>query len=382
MYIPKLEDYYRLVDEGLLSKHETEDLVGFKYNIHTTFNKLWNDVTLNARGITFDKHTGKIVARPFRKFFNHSEFITIDHATTELYDIVPQEYRPNISGPFRVMDKLDGFLAITFYNPYTEKWQVKTGGSFQAKQSDWGQHWLDEHVNTDKMKLENTYLFEGIWSGDRHVVKYDYEALKLLAVIPNATGNELPLSDIIQAANDLGVEMAEVKQYSNFNDMLKEVADYPSTLEGVVVTFDNGYKCKVKGIQYCEMFMVLNNLTEREIYMRYDPVKDIVYANVNPANGYKPLDEEVLVVPEELPEISEYVKVLKTRQHALFETVLNMAKEILKTGFEGKALYDEVCNRWKNKPELIGATMGAIKSLQRGDTVFSTAKLAVKKLLR
>ena len=382
MYIPKLEDYYRLVDEGLLSKHETEDLVGFKYNIHTTFNKLWNDVTLNARGITFDKHTGKIVARPFKKFFNHAELITIDHATTELFDILPQDYKPNISGPFRVMDKLDGFLAITFYNPYTRKWQVKTGGSFQAKQSDWGQQWLDEHVNTDKMKLENTYLFEGIWHGDRHVVKYDYDALKLLSVIPNETGLELPLSDIIQAATDLGVEMAEVKQYSNFNDMLIDVADYPSTLEGVVVTFDNGYKCKVKGIQYCEMFKVLNNLTEREIYMRYDPVKDIVYANVNPANGYKPLDEEVLVVPEELPEISDYVNILKTRMHVLFETVLSMAKEIDKLGIEGKELYDTVCKRWENKKEFIGPTLSAIKSLRKGDTEFAASKIALKKLLR
>jgi hypothetical protein len=176
--------------------------------------------------------------------------------------------------------------------------------------------------------------------------------------------------------------MAEVKNYTNFQDMLKEVADYPSTLEGVVVTFDNGYKCKVKGIQYCEMFMVLNNLTEREIFMRYDPVKDIVYANVNPCNGYKPLNDEVLVVPEELPEISEYVKVLKTRQHVLVETVLSMAKEIDKTGVDGKELYDTVCKRWENKKEFIGPTMSAIKSLRKGDEVFAATKIALKKLLR
>lgn len=382
MYIPKLEDYYKAVEDGMLSMHETEDLVGFKYNIHTTFNKLWNDVTINARGITFDKHTGKIVARPFRKFFNHSEFITIDHVATELYDIVPQEYRPNLSGPFRVMDKLDGFLAITFYNPYTAKWQIKTGGSFTAKQSDWAQEWFNDCVNDSKMNVDNTYLFEGIWSGDRHVVKYDYEALKLLAVIPNATGNELPLNDIRQAAEDMGVQMAEVKNYINFQDMLKEVADYPATLEGVVVTFDNGYKCKVKGIQYCEMFMVLNNLTEREIFMRYDPVKDIVYANVNPCNGYRPLNDEVLVVPEELPEISDYVNILKTRMHVLFETVLSMAKEIDKLGIEGKELYDTVCKRWENKKEFIGPTMSAIKSLRKGDTEFAASKIALKKLLR
>ena len=116
--------------------------------------------------------------------------------------------------------------------------------------------------------------------------------------------------------------------------------------------------------------------------MRYDPVKDIVYANVNPCNGYKPLNDEVLVVPEELPEISEYVKVLKTRQHVLVETVLSVAKEIDKTGVDGKELYDTVCKRWENKKEFIGPTMSAIKSLRKGDEVFAATKIALKKLLR
>lgn len=50
------------LEENRVSMHESGNYVGFKYNINTTFNQLWDDVTINARGITFDKTTGEIVA--------------------------------------------------------------------------------------------------------------------------------------------------------------------------------------------------------------------------------------------------------------------------------------------------------------------------------
>lgn len=382
MYNPMLEDFYKAYEENRLTKHETEHFVGFKYNIHTTFNKLWDDVTLNARGIVFDKETGEIVARPFRKFFNFSEMITPEGNHTELYNIVPAGFKPNLGGHFRVMDKLDGFLAIIFYNKYENRWQVKTAGSFEAKQSAWAQEWLDDNIDTGKMIPGFTYLFEGIWHDDRHVVRYNKDELKLLSYIDNKTGDEMPLSDIERTAQELNVGMAEVKNYFDFNEMLSDVKDYPKELEGVVVTFDNGYKCKVKSIRYCEMFRIMNNLTEREVFMRYDPVRDIVCKNVVSNNGYRPLNYEELPIPEELPDIDEYVKKLKARMHIVFNTVLNAAEEIIKLDKSGKELYDEVCCRWKNKPEYVGITMSLIKSLQKGDTVFAAAKIAIKKYLR
>ena len=83
-YIPKLDDFYKALRENRVSMHETEHYVGFKYNINTTFNQLWDDVTINARGIAFDKDTGEIVARPFRKFFNHTELMTAGGVLTTL----------------------------------------------------------------------------------------------------------------------------------------------------------------------------------------------------------------------------------------------------------------------------------------------------------
>lgn len=43
-------------------------LILFDYNKTVSFEFDWDEITINARGIVFDEATGKIVARPLRKF--------------------------------------------------------------------------------------------------------------------------------------------------------------------------------------------------------------------------------------------------------------------------------------------------------------------------
>lgn len=366
--------------------HESGNYVGFKYNINTTFNQLWDDVTINARGITFDKTTGEIIARPFKKFFNHTELMTVDGVLTTLGEKLKPEYRPNLTGKFRSMNKLDGSLGITFWDKYSDKenkWRVKTGGSFTADQSVWAQEWLYQNVDCTEMNPRYTYLFEIIYNGDRHVVKYDFEGMALLGVISNETGEEVSLEELIKTAKQLNVRMSEIVEFDNFNDMMKVVSQYPKELEGVVVTFDNGYKCKLKGIEYCELFKVMNNLTEREMYMRYNPVTDTFYANVDPNKGYKNIDDEVLEIPEELPDIRQYADNLREQMHNLFNQTLEFAKTFLEKKLDGKERYDYVTSVLKgNHSDLIGPVLGAMKYIERNNDSFASVKANLKKLLR
>lgn len=385
-YIPKLDDFYKALEENRVSMHESGNYVGFKYNINTTFNQLWDDVTINARGITFDKTTGEIVARPFKKFFNHTELMTVDGVLTTLGERLKPEYRPNLIGKFRSMNKLDGSLGITFWDKYSDKknkWRVKTGGSFTADQSVWAQEWLYQNVDCTEMDSRYTYLFEIIYNGDRHVVKYDFECMALLGVISNETGEEVSLEELIKIAKQLNVRMSEIVEFDNFNDMMKVVSQYPKELEGVVVTFDNGYKCKLKGIEYCELFKVMNNLTEREMYMRYNPVTDTFYANVDPTKGYRNIDDEVLEIPEELPDIRQYADNLREQMHNLFNQTLEFAKTFLEKKLDGKERYDYVTSVLKdNHSNLIGPVLGAMKYIERNDDSFASVKNNLKKLLR
>ena len=54
-----------------------EKLVGYNYTDQCTFDRAWNDVTKNSRGIVFEKDTGRVVAIPFPKFWNYSELMGI-----------------------------------------------------------------------------------------------------------------------------------------------------------------------------------------------------------------------------------------------------------------------------------------------------------------
>ena len=63
-----------MVDEKLVSvqKHPDAALYIYNYSPRVQFEKLWNEVTLQTRGLILDAEMN-IIARPFKKFFNLEE---------------------------------------------------------------------------------------------------------------------------------------------------------------------------------------------------------------------------------------------------------------------------------------------------------------------
>ena len=53
-------------------KHPTKDLWILNYSKTTQYGRLWDEITLSCRGLVVNG-AGRIVARPFRKFFNKEE---------------------------------------------------------------------------------------------------------------------------------------------------------------------------------------------------------------------------------------------------------------------------------------------------------------------
>ena len=66
-----LNKYY---EQGLLYKqvHPILPLTIWNYTEKVQYESLWDDITLQCRGLVTDTE-GNIVARPFRKFFNMEE---------------------------------------------------------------------------------------------------------------------------------------------------------------------------------------------------------------------------------------------------------------------------------------------------------------------
>lgn len=134
-----------MIDKKYVSvqKHPDAELYIYNYTNSCQYERMWNEITLQCRGLILDKDFN-VVAKPFSKFFNIEE-----HTNDEI---------PNL--PFDVFEKMDGSLGIVFY--YKNKWLVATRGSFTSEQSIKASELLKKY-NLEALNKNNTYLFEIIF---------------------------------------------------------------------------------------------------------------------------------------------------------------------------------------------------------------------------
>jgi T4 RnlA family RNA ligase len=235
-----LNDYK---ERGLLYSqiHPILPLTIWNYTEKVQYESLWDEVTLTTRGLVTDS-SGRVVARPFSKFFNLEEG---KHQPTQ---------------EFEVFEKMDGSLGIVFV------WQGQvvyaTRGSFLSDQSKWMASWGDRYNFSNILVEGYTYLFEIIYPENRIVVDYGGESrLVLLGVIKTDTGEETSWSDLSLVDGwDL------VKRYDGISDytLLKGMVE--NNREGFVVRFSNGSRVKIKGEEYLRLHRIMTNLSTTAIW--------------------------------------------------------------------------------------------------------------------
>jgi len=297
--------------DGLNSK-EHGDLILFDYSQELSGKFDWDVISLNARGIVFNKVTGELVARPFSKFFNYEQLYG------EAGQKLPIEFRPNTSGPFRALDKLDGSMGIVYW--YEDAWHVNTRGSFASDQSIWATAWLNNNIKTDNMDGTLTYIFEIIYPENRIVVDYGKkEALVLLGVIDKKTGIELDYTDMKNIAEIIGCELTEMYEFEKFEDIFTAREKLTANEEGWVVTFDNGYKCKIKGEEYLKVHRILSAVTPlhfwRAINLETFDMPDI--------------KDTILMLPDEFQGAAkDLVKITIEAHQGVYNEVVDQAKMV------------------------------------------------------
>lgn len=231
-----------MIDQGLVSerKHPTADLFIYNYTATVQYEKLWNEITLQTRGLILDGDMN-VVAKPFGKFFNLGE-----HEDHE----IPNE-------PFKVFDKLDGSLGILYW--IEDKPYISTRGSFQSEQAIHATSILYQKYSHvfDDLKRDTTYLFEIIYPANRIVVDYgSLDNLFLLTAIDNSTGEEsLP---------DIGFPL--VRAYDGITDFRALSDDQESNKEGYVIRFDNGFRIKMKFNEYVRLHAIITGFSTVSIW--------------------------------------------------------------------------------------------------------------------
>jgi len=231
------------VADGLINATRNGDLTIYNYSERTVFERLWDEYTMAARGLVLDD-TGRVVARPWKKFFNLGERVD---------DEMPAE-TPELA------KKYDGSLVIVFHEG--SAWRAITRGSWDNVQTKYAEGWLRDHGW--KLNKSRTYMLELVAPWNRIVVHYPKDDMILLGMIETETGIDFSYADTRQHAIDMSLTPVEFE--TRPIDSLDLEDPTIKNEEGFVARFSNGYRVKLKYRQYVYLHKIFTGLSIKGIW--------------------------------------------------------------------------------------------------------------------
>ena len=245
MKTPTYEEIKPYLEKGLIGEQvhpQNPDVRIFNYSQACQFDKAWDDVTKQCRGLILNVATGEVIARPFGKFFNYQEHV--------------QNAWPIPGDAPQVHEKLDGSLGILYWldgHPF-----IATRGSFKSDQALWATKWFRENVG-DWNRLTNlTHLFEIIYMENRIVVNYDYSGLVHLATLSTDTG------ETVEYSWPAPIRKAKVIPATSIEELMK--LDEPNS-EGFVIFYPKeNVRMKIKFPEYVRLHKIITGISEIGIW--------------------------------------------------------------------------------------------------------------------
>ncbi|TKK84665.1 2'-5' RNA ligase [Herbidospora galbida] len=171
--VVKLDELVEAISQGYVrvSYHPEFPLAIFNYTEKAVQDAAWSPAVRASRGLIID-NTGRVIARPFPKFFNHNE-----------------AHAPSIhpANTVRVTDKLDGSLGVIYV--WEGETYIATRGSFVSAQAIHATKVLREKYPTFRPPDGVTVLVEIVYPQNRIVVDYGaLDDLILLGAVANFSG--------------------------------------------------------------------------------------------------------------------------------------------------------------------------------------------------
>lgn len=244
--------FNKMVEEKyvIVRQHDQYPLSIAGYSDKAQFDRRWNEVTLNCRGLIYNTDTLEIVARPWKKFFNNGE------ANAAWIDY---------NSPIEVTDKLDGSLGILYRVPAGEGlYGISTRGSFHSEQAKHATMiWISKYESRAVPMDGYTFLFEIIYPDNRIVLDYgSKDDLVLLGCVETGSGYVYGPREAAAMLNWPG-EITEVFNFATISDML--AAPDRANTEGYVIRQGNKM-VKWKRPDYVELHRLISNLSEKSVW--------------------------------------------------------------------------------------------------------------------
>lgn len=223
--------------------HPTLPLTILNYTQTAQFENVWTPVTRVCRGLIYDA-AGKILARPFPKFFNYGQAGAAELA---------------LDAPVAVTDKADGSLGILYPTP--DGYAVATRGSFTSDQATHATAVYRERYAGWRHDPALTLLFEIVFPANRIVLDYGgLDDLILLGAIETATGRVIDAEDIAWP----GLKVVTLDA-PTFADALA-IPPRPNA-EGLVVRCcATGGMLKIKQDDYVALHRIVTGLNARTVW--------------------------------------------------------------------------------------------------------------------
>ena len=227
--------------------------------------RIWNDVTVKARGLYKYIDSNEIAGRGYIKFFN----------INEKEDTKIENWAKDIEYPVYVYKKYNGFLGIVFYNKTTKDLEYATKSiAYGKKYNRYIEELLSkeqkEYIKEISKKHNVTFLFECIHLKDNdHPVKAEKSEIILLDILANT-------EDLVyknELAGNLFSKKELLNTAHNKDELLKLIEYYSSSLdidfEGVVLQDKNNKMVKISSIFY----MTKKSIRERINHTSITPLE-------------------------------------------------------------------------------------------------------------
>lgn len=200
-----------------------------------------SSIRRECRGLIFDTE-GKLISRPYHKFFNAGE-----KEETQLNKI-------NLYEPHVVLEKLDGSMIRPIPTADGFRLATKAGITDIAEQAE---EFIEDKLNYSRfikkcIQKGTTPIFEWCSRKNRIVIDYPEDQLILTGVRYLDTGSYVAYSTMKMYAESWDIPVVKAVDglsVQNIELFIKQVREWEDS-EGIVLRFDSGHMVKVKADDY------------------------------------------------------------------------------------------------------------------------------------
>lgn len=284
----------QLRNSRFVAEKQYGNISSFNFTRTAFEDRVWNDLTIRARGLYINIPKQKVVARAYDKFFRVNE-----RPETKM-DIL--QYK--LQFPATAYVKENGFLGLVSYNEETDDLFITTKSSPDGECAMWLKNLLIATLSSAQLdrlrvltkELDSTFVFECVdMIHDPHIIEYPESKLFLLDIVKNDMKfQKQPYEKIVQCAAELGLTPKEkalvIESWQDFFDWYYEVMDEDYLyngrhIEGFVMEDAAGYMIKLK-LAYYNFWKFMRGISAEVLRRGYVDKKRLSSFTTPLANHY------------------------------------------------------------------------------------------------